>query len=612
MISRRNFAVITIIMVMVLFLFQFSQIVKSSGNEFMNNDYSDLKFSMNHEWEAPIIKLSEDGESSLQEGNYILFVGDVNSNVGSVVKQWTTYTKRALCVVDSISEYVLLTEKLPEFLIIDSSNVDYNEETDELIHMTDEGVSIVFCTLPDSHVIDSNAELKKIMGVNYVKEPEITVEGIHLFSGFLLGGETIYQPKKKSEEFRQDMDLTMPWYVTAGGTKTYMVGMMDEYYGEYEYKNDYFPAIIWRNSLGNAQVFCVCGDYMSQTSGLGILSAMIYELSDYQLYPIVNAQNTLLVNFPILANENEQEFKQIYSRSVESFQADVIWPTLISLSEKYGMRYTAFVSPKYDYKDAAQANPDVYYDFLEKMHERRTEVGASLQYAKGTLLQDKLGYDEKFYTDLDAYLETSSAFINIEDADNINDIQQKEFAKNIRTVACKEDIQIPILSYLENDVTLQSLTSDTKKLTYTRDLRLKSIETTLGYDNAELNFSDVIWPVNEEDHWQNIYTDMSSALTTYWKPFGVFDKTTLTESDQRVRVFLNMDYEQSRDGDSIALHVKGRDGNTCWFLLRTHGEKIIDMTGGSFEKVEDGTYMLTIEADDVILQLESVETMNLQ
>lgn len=604
MINRRNYVIIGVIMLIVLFLFQFSQVIKSQDTDYVVNPYADISLSPDKEWEQTKMSLDSELDFSDKEGDYILFVGDEKTDVGSIVSQWTRYSKRDILTVSKIEKFSKAALPNPEFVVVDSAYVDFSKDLSTLEGLTDKGISIVLCTLPELSEIEENEELRKFLGISYVKEENVNVEGIKLFEGFLLGGETIYEPQKPKEEKRQDMNLSMPWFVTAGGTKTYMVGILDEFYQDYEYKNDYFPAIIWRNSLGFGQVFCVNGDYMGTTSGLGILSAMINELSPFQIYPVVNAQNTLLVNFPLMSDENEEEFFEAYSRNVSAFQSEVIWPTLISLAEKYDLKYTSFISPKFDYQDPAQPTVESYLTYMQAFRERGTEMGLSLEHEEGVDLLDKLSFDKDFYDGIEQKYICTGAFINLSDIEVLPQALEKSYVRNVRTVACAEDVQIPILSYCAEGVTLQSLTSDTKNLTYSRDLRLKSIETALGFDNAELNFSDVVWPKAEGDYWEIIYNDMSSSLATYWKPFRKFDRTTLTESDERVRTFLNLNYGVVRNGDEIALTVTGRGNDTCYFLLRTHGEEIVDMTGGSFTKVEEDAYLLTIDSDEVSIYVQ--------
>ncbi len=610
MISRRNFAIMTVVMGIVVFLFQFSQFVRDMGNHYTDNEYKELSIPANEQWQQDV-RHPGNGEN-FENSKYILYLGDTSSDIGSIVSQWTLYSKRDLAVIDKLGEYKPEKDNVPEFLLVDSTHVNYEKETKALTEISDMGVPIVFLNLPDTDTIESVEGLSELLGILYVQEKMVTVEGIKLFSGFLLGGEEIYQPKKAKEEKRQDLNLEMPWYVTAGGSKTYMVGLMEGYYKEskYEYQNDYYPAIIWRNSRGRGQVFCINGNYMSETTGLGILSSVIYELSDYQLYPVVNAQNTLVVNFPLMADENDEEFFGIYSRSAGAFQTDVAWPTLITLAEKDELKYTCFISPKYNYSDPAEPKYDNYNMLLKLFNERGTELGLSLEHAGGISLLDKLDSDKTFYDGIDYKYECTSAFMNLADQDDLDKAVKDAYVKNVRTIACDADVQLPILSYITKDITLQSLTSNTKNFTYSKDLMLKSIETVLGYDNAKIDMSNVIWPENDADHWENIYDDMSSSLVTYWKPYRAFERTTLTESDQRVRTFLNLKSSSERNENTVKLTVEGAGGRESWFILRTHGEKIDSIEGATFEPIETDAYLLTVTAEEVTIVLKSTQTIN--
>lgn len=609
MISRRNYVIILIVMGIIFFLFQFSQIIRDYGNDYTYNEYADKRVPDRNEWKQQRIESTEDLVAR-NDKDYILFIGNNDTNAGMIVSQWTLYSKRDQITLDSISKFPIDRASRPEFVLVDSNYVDFAQETAIFEQLTQNGVSIVFLNLPDWSVISAVDGLSDLLGISYLYEETINAEGIKLFAGFLLGGETIYEPEKPEEERRQDLELSMPWYITAGGTKTYMVGIMDDYYDDYTYKNDYFPAIIWRNSFGEAQVFCVNGDFMSGTAGLGILSAMIYELSDYQLYPVVNAQNTLVVDFPLMSNENDAEFNKIYSRSINSFQTDVIWPTLISLAEKDDIRYTCFMSPKYNYSDPSEPSYDDYTILLKLFSERDAEVGISLEHADGIDLPGKLAYDKDYYDGLENRYPSTAAFMDLKDVDDLDEALNNDYLAGVRTIACDENINLPILSYLTDDITLQSLTSNTKNFTYSKDLMLKSIETVLGYDNAKLNMCDVEWPESDDDHWENIYNDMSSSLKTFWIPFRVFDRTTLSESDFRVRTFLNLYSESERDGDTITLNVSGTNGETSYFILRTHGEKIESMIGATYSDIEEDAYLLELISDKVTIKLKDADAIN--
>lgn len=73
---------------------------------------------------------------------------------------------------------------------------------------------------------------------------------------------------------------------------------------------------------------------MKDSTALGLLNGMITEASEYYIYPVVNAQNLSMINFPAFADENDEEMMKLYSQSVTGMTRDIMWPSLISIVEK--------------------------------------------------------------------------------------------------------------------------------------------------------------------------------------------------------------------------------------------------------------------------------------
>ena len=47
-----------------------------------------------------------------------------------------------------------------------------------------------------------------------------------------------------------------------------------------------YPPLIWRKNFTTASVFAVIGDYMTDATGLGMLTAMLCEMQSYTVYPV--------------------------------------------------------------------------------------------------------------------------------------------------------------------------------------------------------------------------------------------------------------------------------------------------------------------------------------
>ena len=131
---------------------------------------------------------------------------------------------------------------------------------------------------------------------------------------------------------------------------------------------------------------------------------------------------------------------------------------------------------------------------------------------------------------------------------------------------------------------------------------MRSIQSSLGYTNVMLNMQDIFWPKRKKDRWQTMQRRFSSNLLTYWKKFKDFDSTTLSESNTRTRTFLNLDFSESRTDDEIT--VKTTETGS-WFILRTHGEEIKDIEGGTQKKLEDDAYLIQVQDVTVKIQLET-------
>lgn len=110
-------------------------------------------------------------------------------------------------------------------------------------------------------------------------------------------------------------------------------------------------------------------------------------------------------------------------------------------------------------------------------------------------------------------------------------------------------------------------------------------------------------PSDASDEWQNLARTVFSNLTTYSYPFRAEDWLTATESDARVRAFLSLDSAQTRTDDGISLTLDGPEGVTYYFILRTHDEKVISVSGGSSVQLENNAYLIAADRKQVEIRL---------
>lgn len=601
MVSKRKFFSIAIMMFVLFFLFQFSMVLRDSKNTYdINSSLTEKKADGENQWTP------SDSNSTTVIGadSSVVFVGNEDGDMGTAVSRWCTYAKRKLISCKSVSTYKADDKNLPEMMILESEKYADGDNLTTLETLEKKGVIIVFGCLENAKNIQNNKALMKFLGIQKVVAEETHLAGVKLFEGLLLGGEVTYNTSKdKEEKKRQDLELDVPWYQVGSGTKTYMVGLLDEKTGK-NVENEDLPTIIWRNGIDYGSVFAVVGDYMKDSTALGLLDGMRAEALQYTIYPIVNAQNLSMVNFPVFADENNTEMLKLYSQSVTGIARDIMWPALISVVEKSDMKMTCFIQPQADYTDDIEPKSGNLEFYLKQMKEQSAEAGISLEYQKLDKAEDKVTKDTEFFETEKINYRFGAAFAKEKDLKGILKDTDSGLLGDVGTLVCDYTENQPVVSYYSDSVTLQTVTSDGMNYAYSDDIRMRSIQTALGYTNVMLDMYDIFWPQEKTDRWEVMQKRFSSNLLTYWKNFRDFDSTTLSESNARIRTFLNLAYSQSREDNTITLQTSEVGS---WFILRTHGEEIDEIDGGSQTEIEADAYLICAEDTTVKIRLKEQE-----
>ncbi|NSK34825.1 DUF2194 domain-containing protein [Blautia schinkii] len=601
MVSRRKFFSIAIMMFVLLFLFQFSMVLRDRQNTYdVNSNLAPKQNDGKNVWKNEELDPASVGTT---DRRYVLFVGDSSSDMAEAVSRWCTYAKWDISKCSSMEKFKESDKNLPGMLILESEKYALDDNLKKIEELEQKGVLIVFGCLEDPKNIEKNQELQDFLGIYKIVSKKTELTGVKLFEGLLLGGEVVYEtPEDKDERDRQDLQLDVPWYQVGSGTKTYMVGLLDQSKQKETVENEELPTLIWRNGIRNGSIFCVVGDYMKDSTALGLLDGMVAEASSYYIYPVVNAQNLSMINFPVFADENNEQMMELYSQSITGMARDIMWPSLISIVEKGGLKMTCFMQPQTNYEDGIEPTSKDLVFYLKQMKEQNAEAGLSLQYKNAESLRDKLNQDAEFFRKADSSYKYGAAYTEEKDLDTVKALMNTELMKNVSTLVCEYTEDEPVISYCTDSVTLQSVTSDGMNYTYSDDIRMRSIQSSLGYTNVMLNMQKIFWPERKKDRWQIMQKRFSSNLLTYWKNFTGFDSTTLSESNTRTRTFLNLDFSETRTDDEITLKTSE---SGSWFILRTYGEEIEEIEGGTQKKLEDNVYLIQAQDTTVKIQVKT-------
>lgn len=622
MISRRNFFIITLLMSVVFFLCMFINDLRDRFNDYGVNGFAtgtaeDYPSKVNiyvpeslRGDRKSVLEKTEGGEENeevpVSRGKAVC-IGGKNGILQEVVKEWAIYTKRNIAGYASLKSYHKAEKDTarPEMLVIDSGAVDWNRksETEFLMEQVREGTHLIFATLPEVSVIRRNRQLQELLGIRKVERTETTVEGIHLYDGFLLGGEMVYKAEKKKDRKYQDMELTFPWFSLTSGTKVYMKWIPEDEKVETE---DY-PVVIWRKSFGSAYVFAVNGGYMEGIEGLGLLSAMSAEMYPYEIYPVVNAQNIVLAGFPGVADENREEMEKLYGRSVKLLCQENIWPAVTAAVQDYSMGLTCLMSPQYDYSDDRLPDPKQLTYYMKIFHEKSAEIGLSGLNVSNTPVKEKLAEDQKFLKEAAERFRFASFYAGDMGEKETLEALQEDILSSVRTVVRDYDEKdISLLGYLTEHITEQRAVINGPEYSFLRDFRTRCVETALGYLSVCCDMERIAYPRGDEDSWDELSVEFVKNVEAYGRNLEGFSGTTAAECDERIRSFLALDYTESRKGDTIRLQVSGTDG-AAWFIFRNYGNDIKEVEGGGFQELEEGVYLIEAKSSEISIVLEPAD-----
>lgn len=639
MISRRNFFVITLLMAAVLFLCMGLNNLKDSWNDYTVNAYTETAENYPSRVNIYIPGISEEEKTGTeraesQEGaavtarDRVVCIGRQEALLMKVVKEWVAYTKRNMEVHSSLASCTGAEWKgrLPEMLVIDSACVNWSskEELDFLEACVEDGIHLVFCTLPDVSVVQGSRQVRELLGIEEVRSEEVAVSGFHLREGFLLGGETIYWEEEEisgtgqepgfweegtvSAELSFPGKRSFPWYLPASGTKVYMKGMLRED----SVKAEAYPIVIWRKSFGTAYVFAVNGGFMDGIQAMGLLSAMSAEMYSYEIYPVLNAQNIILAGYPAMADENAEEMERIYSRSMKQVFQEIIFSGVTTVLQQCRYRASCMMTPQYDYTDNAEPDRKQFRYYLKVLNEQGAEVGLCARNRTDISADVKLNTDEAFFEDAVGGYEIVSFYADSMTEEEIGTALEQKILASARTVVRDYDEDsAEVIGFLSENVTAQSTLGDGMEYSYKNDFLVKSLETALGYFSVSFDMFRAAYPEEEGDRWEQMSQIFASNVVAYGKTFSVFERTTVSECDLRIRQLLALDYRDSRADDTVRLEVEGIAG-PAWFVLRTHNEAVREMEGGSWQQLEEGAYLIRAEAGQVTIMLEPADKRHYQ
>lgn len=602
MLSKRVYFTVSSLMMLVLFMFQFSGIIRKKYNNFDENKYAvSEKNDLNNNNVFTV--LTDEDKVVKSISGYIVYIGDINTKTGNTVYEWCNYTKRNLLVYKTVSQYHRYNEKYPDAVLIDSDYVNIDSDIDTFSLLTDYGINLVFCTLPSYSAISENQRFEQLCGISPHRE-SVNASGLKLYSGFLFGGEAWYTKENDPDGKFQNMKLTMPWYNTSNATKTYMSAVVESEDGS-KIDNEDQPAVIWRKSHDHAYVFCINGDYIKDISGIGILTAIMSESKDLDIYPVVDSQSVIVNNFPMFSFENDDAVEKYYFRNTSSLLENVIWPDISNLAESTGARFTFMAAPQINYSDNNLVSVREMDYFFRLFSEISSEAGLTTTRDDATSIDEKLTADAGIFSNYLSNYKFTSIIARKDELENVLS-SKNSLIDDVNTIVTDSQDYggTKLFSYVNDNVINVECPVTSDKYTYSDDFRQRCFQTALAYTNIEFNMTGVCNPDDEKELWNEEIKSKSTALTSYMKNSKMFTKCSISQADKRIREFMAADYSYKQNRSYVSLDITGAQ-ETARFIVRLRTGEVENVLGAVCTKVENGVYLITAQSKHVEMTIKT-------
>jgi hypothetical protein len=602
MLSKRVYFTVSALMMLVLFMFQFSGIIRKKYNNFDENKYAVSEKNDLNKNNVFTVLTDEDKVVKSISG-YIVYIGDINTKTGNTVYEWCSYTKRNLLVYKTVSQYHRYNEKYPDAILIDSDYVNIDRDIDTFSLLTDYGINLVFCTLPSYSEISENQRFEQLCGISPHRE-SVNASGLKLYSGFLFGGEAWYTKENDPDGKFQNMKLTMPWYNTSNATKTYMSAVVESEDGS-KIDNEDQPAVIWRKSHDHAYVFCINGDYIKDISGIGILTAIMSESKDLDIYPVVDSQSVIVNNFPMFSFENDDAVEKYYLRNTSSLLENVIWPDISNLAESTGARFTFMAAPQINYSDNNLVSVREMDYFFRLFSEISSEAGLTTTRDDATSIDEKLTADAGIFSNYLSNYKFTSIIARKDELENVLS-SKNSLIDDVNTIVTDSQDYggTKLFSYVNDNVINVECPVTSDKYTYSDDFRQRCFQTALAYTNIEFNMTGVCNPDDEKELWNEEIKSKSTALTSYMKNSKMFTKCSISQADKRIREFMAADYSYKQNSSYVSLDITGAQ-ETARFIVRLRTGEVENVSGAVCTKVEKGVYLITAQSKHVEMTIKT-------
>lgn len=544
---------------------------------------SDVVISSSHNEEKLKVATgaSVETEQEILDEEYTIVIQGDNTVGGKNIAKQLECLKKNYKVYRTMKDVPILIRDHMKQLMLCSSKAEGYYTYDDIVEASMNGTDIIFAVLPVGENLSQ--EWLDLLGIRYLGS-RYTQRGIVCLDNFLVGGIRWYE-KYNIRTLR---------IKTTSACKTFVAGINDKITQE-QLRNEDATDIIWRTVLNNSRIFVMNGSFFTDMTHIGMLNAVLSKLDSDYLYPIVNAKMLFIIDAPYLTNENEEEMEERYARSAERFLEEIAVPGIVSLSMALEIQ-PQFYGTTY-FQNAAKGYGTEIVSFL---HNELEKIGGDIEISANNNKLSKITKAIKVFEDITKKKAASLLLYDYNARIERQIIDALSYTGHITNIVHRwEDVSD--LS-IRGDYTYIPMMTDGYDINDKVLLQFDGAASSLGLITHGISMEDIIFPSSEEDDWSTAYKDFSAYYYTACQKYHYLDGVDAAGLEQRVRQYLLMEPKITYGKKGIDLKVENLY-TQGFFMLRTD-KKIKEMSSGTYKKLEEGVYLLTITEPETEIVLK--------
>lgn len=461
--------------------------------------------------------------------------------------------------------------KEADIMIVNGRAFNTLGSVDILKRYMESGKHIIFTSMPDVDYIYKNG-LDKIMGIKNITQSGYQ-EGVKFLQGFLIGG-LLELSKLDYEASRVQLIST---------TKTYVTGEEDS-------------AVIWRNTYNGNEIYVVNGSFFETNAGYGILCAIMSQINTDYIYPVINAKVLTYTGLPYIGDGNTGKLKNMYNRNAMMVQRDILIPDILSINRNRNFIPSVFLADSFDKDEANNYSKNQITGFKNDIYKLGQDVGM--------VYSGNLERDNEIYHNLFGDKNFKAIRIEQENMQFLDKLLNDDKDNLIESVLGPWKTGMKNFGYVKESTVYIPITIDGAADTDQEILEFYSGVTAFGAIIQNLDLQRVIFPEDNLDNWMYVYRNYVKSIDSYREKFKMIEARSFSDAAKAVEKFNSNSPTIQYADNKIHISFEKWYGES-YYILRTD-KKIHEIIGGTYEKIEDGVYLVTVKNREVDIKLRKI------